>query len=99
MSYLSLHNLTFRGPIWICINYLTLRALHHYKSLKSMNRGRLGDVYTRLRTNIMTTVLTSMKKTGYFWEHYDDSTGEGTRGHPFTGWTSLIVNIMAEKFD
>jgi mannosyl-oligosaccharide glucosidase len=36
--------------------------------------------------------------TGYVWEQYAAKTGEGKRSHPFTGWTALIVLIMAEAF-
>ena len=46
----------------------------------------------------MRTILTEYDSTGYFWEQYDDVNGRGMRGHPFTGWTSLVLNIMAEKY-
>jgi mannosyl-oligosaccharide glucosidase len=37
-------------------------------------------------------------KTGFMWEQYSPETGEGKRSHPFTGWTALVVNVMAEKY-
>jgi mannosyl-oligosaccharide glucosidase len=43
-------------------------------------------------------VLGQYASTGHFWEQYEDTTGAGMRGHPFTGWTALVVNIMAEKY-
>jgi len=36
--------------------------------------------------------------TGYVWEQYDPKTGKGKRSHPFTGWSALVINILAEKF-
>lgn len=53
-------------------------------------------LYHELRKNIQTSVLSNYHETGFFWEHYEDLGGKGTRGHPFTGWTALIINIMAE---
>ncbi len=43
-------------------------------------------------------VLGEWARTGSLWEHYDDRTGRGLRSHPFTGWTALILNIMAEQY-
>ena len=59
---------------------------------------RIETLYNKLRVNVQRTVLGEYSRTGYFWEQYDDLTGAGIRGHPFTGWTALVVNIMAEKY-
>lgn len=36
---------------------------------------------------------------GFFWENYDSTTGKGAGVHPFTGWTTLFVLIMTEKYE
>lgn len=52
-------------------------------------------MYERLRENLVQTVYESWKKTGFAWEQYNPETGEGQRTQHFTGWTSLVVKIMA----
>ncbi len=102
----------WRGPIWININYLALAALHHYvdegrglinapspkdkESQASLKRAE--TLYHELRRNIINTVLGEFHRTGFFWEQYDDRSGQGIMGHPFCGWTALVVNIMAELY-
>ena len=88
----------WRGPIWIPINYLAVSALHHYGALPGPHQQRALDLYARLRRNVVRNVLGEYKRTGFFWEQYQDDTGEGMRGHPFTGWTVLFVNLMAEMY-
>lgn len=56
---------------------------------------RARDIYTRLRTNLVDTVFESWQATGFAWEQYDPETGKGQRTQHFTGWTSLVVKIMA----
>jgi mannosyl-oligosaccharide glucosidase len=56
-------------------------------------------VYNELRTNIVQNVVREYRRTGYLWEHYSDEDGKGHGTHPFTGWTSLVVMIMAEQYD
>ena len=90
--------IVFRGYIWININYLAISALHHYKSIAGNHQHRCQLLYTKLRNNIINIITINYNKTGFFWEQYDDETGEGIRGHPFTGWTALVVNIIAEKY-
>jgi mannosyl-oligosaccharide glucosidase len=80
------------------VNYLALGALRHYAAQEGVYQARTQRLYTALRSNVLQTVLGQYASTGFFWEQYDDSTGAGMRGHPFTGWTALVVNIMAEKY-
>lgn len=91
--------LLIRGPIWMPINYLALGALKHYSLMEDCPQAKRAEkIYNKLRRNLLKTVLTEYDRSGYFWEIYDDSSGKGMRGHPFSGWTTLIVNIMAELY-
>ena len=88
----------WRSAIWIPINYLALRALHRYAALDGPYQADAHALYTALRQNIVRTVLDEYKRTGYTWQQYDAATGAGRRNRPFTGWTSMVVLIMAEKY-
>lgn len=52
-------------------------------------------MYTSLRKNLVNTVYKSWADTGFAWEQYNPETGVGQRTQHFTGWTSLIVKIIA----
>jgi Glycosyl hydrolase family 63 C-terminal domain len=56
---------------------------------------KVREIYTELRLNLGNTVYKSWKETGFAWEQYNPHTGEGQRTQHFTGWTSLIVRILA----
>ncbi|XP_054168574.1 mannosyl-oligosaccharide glucosidase-like [Oppia nitens] len=88
----------WRGPVWININYLILKSLHHYSSVTGPYQSRALSIYQRLRQNIVSTVFTEYVRSGYVWEQYNDMTGKGKGSHPFTGWSALVVLIMAEKY-
>ncbi|MEQ2205618.1 hypothetical protein XENOCAPTIV_005897, partial [Xenoophorus captivus] len=88
----------WRGPVWININYLAVRALYHYGNTEGPYQEKAADVYKELRTNIINNVYTQYVETGYIWEQYNDSTGRGQGSHPFTGWSSLTVLMMAEHY-
>jgi mannosyl-oligosaccharide glucosidase len=90
----------FSGPIWMPLNYLAVRALKHYATAaeSAAVRNKASALYAQLRANLLRTVVGGYEKTGFFWEQYDDESGEGIRGHPFTGWTAIIVNILTEKY-
>lgn len=88
----------WRGPIWINLNYLTVRAAHYYSNVEGPHRESAKKIYEELRKNLIQNIIKQYKKTGYLWENYDSSEGEGKGSHPFTGWTSLVVLLMAEIY-
>lgn len=45
--------------------------------------------------NLVSTVYESWRTTGFAWEQYDPESGQGQRTQHFTGWTSLVVKMMA----
>lgn len=67
----------WRGPIWINMNYLAVRALHYYSNTDGPHRDLAKEIYTSLRQNVINNVVREYKRTGYLWEHYHDKTGRG----------------------
>ena len=99
MKYNTEHDAPYwRGAIWMNINYLTARALHHYSKIEGPYKAQAKDIYNRLRQNLIKNVISQYKKTGFIWENYGDTYGNGKGSHPFTGWTSLTVLLMAEIY-
>ena len=88
----------WRGAIWINLNFLAVQALHHYAGVEGPYRETAGILYSRLRENLVRNVFQQYQETGYFWEQYDDITGRGMGAHPFNGWSSLVLLMMAERF-
>jgi mannosyl-oligosaccharide glucosidase len=88
----------WRGAIWLNMNYLAVRALHHYGNTEGPYQTQAHKLYQQLRSNLISNLHQQYVSTGYVWEQYDDKTGQGKGTHPFTGWSSLIVLIMAEKY-
>lgn len=43
-------------------------------------------------------VVHNYYQSGYLWEQYDQKKGKGKGARPFTGWTSLVLLIMAETY-
>lgn len=43
-------------------------------------------------------IVRNYRQTGFLWEQYEQTKGKGKGAHPFTGWTSLVVLIMAEAY-
>ncbi|GBP52699.1 Mannosyl-oligosaccharide glucosidase [Eumeta japonica] len=98
----------WRGQVWISINYLALGALRHYSKVMGPYASRAANLHKRLRDNVVRelffqslgfrNVLSEYKRTGYFWEHYSGVDGKGAGCRPFTGWTALVVLIMAGEY-
>ncbi|KAF2454506.1 glucosidase I [Lineolata rhizophorae] len=86
----------WRGPVWVNMNYLAVeRLLELAQSPSSKHQARAKKLYSALRRNLVDTVFESWKETGFAWEQYNPETGKGQRTQHFTGWTSLVVKIMA----
>jgi mannosyl-oligosaccharide glucosidase len=88
----------WRGPIWMNINFLILRSLKHYSQLEGPYKEHAKSIHDRLRDNLVNNIFRVYQKTGFIFEHYDDTTGEGGGTHPFTGWSALILLIMSERY-
>ncbi|CAJ2677586.1 mannosyl-oligosaccharide glucosidase GCS1-like protein [Trifolium pratense] len=88
----------WRGPIWINMNYRILSALHHYSKENGPYQDKAKAIYTELRSNLIRNIVRNYQQTGFFWEQYDQIKGKGKGARPFTGWTSLVVLIMAEEY-
>lgn len=58
-------------------------------------QAKAKKTYTSLRKNLVENIYNSWKETGFAWEQYNPDTGKGQRTQHFTGWTSLVVKMMA----
>lgn len=92
----------WRSPIWMNMNYLIVSSLHTLATDTSSAeaapkkiRERAAKMYSELRKNLVDNVVQQWKDTGFAWEQYNPETGLGQRTQHFTGWTSLVVSIMA----
>ncbi|KAI9808746.1 MAG: hypothetical protein M1825_003898 [Sarcosagium campestre] len=84
----------WRSPVWININYLVLVRLLEVAKGSGIHKQRASAMYSALRVNLVRTVYTQWRETGFAWEQYNAETGKGQRTQHFTGWTSLVVLIM-----
>ncbi|KAF2269219.1 glycoside hydrolase [Lojkania enalia] len=85
----------WRGPIWININYMIIERLLDLATKPGPLQERCRQIYKELRRNVVETVHKSWLETGYAWEQYGPHGGHGQRTQHFTGWTALVVKIMA----
>ena len=52
----------------------------------------------KLRSGLMSNIVSRYWQQGYLYEQYDDGGGAGMSSHPFTGWTALLALIAAEQY-
>ena len=88
----------WRGPIWININFLAVKALNYYAQIHGPYQKLSSTIYQELRENLVSNILDQYERTGYIWEQYDDESGNGQGCYPFTGWSGLVTLIMGENF-
>ncbi|KAL9655054.1 hypothetical protein ABK040_008837 [Willaertia magna] len=84
----------WRGPIWININYLTLRSLYKCKDETKL----CEQLYNTTRDRLVTTLGVEWRRSKTLYEQYNAETGHGQGARPFTGWTSLIALILGELY-
>ncbi|KAF4984228.1 hypothetical protein FZEAL_516 [Fusarium zealandicum] len=85
----------WRSPVWMPINYLAVSQLRNIATQEGPYKAKARDLFSRLRKNLVDTVYNSWEETGFAWEQYNPDTGAGQRTQHFTGWTSLVVKMMA----
>lgn len=87
----------WRGPIWININYLILKALkNYYIDFDPLAK----NIYENLRKNLISTICREKLERGYFFEHFNQNLdGRGAGNHPFNGWTSLVTLMISEQYN
>jgi mannosyl-oligosaccharide glucosidase len=88
----------WRGPIWMPINFLLLKSLKENYLVPGPNKDLAERIYNELKANLIKNIFSSYASTGFVWEQYSCDSGKGSRSHPFTGWTSLALLAMAEKY-
>ncbi|KAK2751817.1 Processing alpha glucosidase I [Onygenales sp. PD_40] len=85
----------WRSPIWMNINYLVLKNLFDVATASGPHQDQARQMYNQLRNNLVENVFKEWERTGFAWEQYNPDTGAGQRTQHFTGWTSLVVKMMA----
>ncbi|XP_039018132.1 mannosyl-oligosaccharide glucosidase GCS1-like [Hibiscus syriacus] len=88
----------WRGPIWMNMNYMILSSLRYYSLENGPYRDKARTIYEELRQNLIRNVVDNYHDTGFLWEQYDQKQGKGKGARVFTGWTALVLLIMAEEY-
>ncbi|HUG47503.1 MAG TPA: trehalase family glycosidase [Candidatus Limnocylindria bacterium] len=81
-------NSNWRGPVWVPINYMLIRAL------QDVDPGLAAD----LRDRVVVAVEADWRTTGRFREHFHGDTGEGLGADAQAGWTALVANLIHESW-
>jgi hypothetical protein len=82
-------NSSWRGPVWLPINYLLVHAIaEHDPDLAADLRERLVDMVARDWET----------SGGRFHEYFDAETGEGLGADAQAGWTALVANLIVEAW-
>ena len=96
MNYLAVKSLYVSHNI-----YLQIRQIYPINIVQDIaiqpgpHKSQAASTYTSLRKNLVENVFNQWEGTGFAWEQYNPETGAGQRTQHFTGWTSLVVKIMA----
>lgn len=81
------------------INYLVLKALKkYYMHTDGPYKEAAANIYTQLRKGLISNAYRVYKQQGALFENYNPKSGRGMGQHPFSGWSALILLIMAEIY-
>lgn len=92
------------GPIWYNVNFLAASSLFKYFTYPRVYpmpepvRTKIRKAYHDLHQSLVDLVVNSHSATGFIWETYNGTDGKGFNNHPFTGWSALLVNVLAELY-
>jgi len=89
----------WRGAVWMNINVLAIKRLWQLGMERGPHSRRARQLAIELRTHVVDAVYRSWSETGFFWEQYDDKTGQGKRSRAFTGWTACVLLVMGLRAD
>lgn len=76
---------------------LSIPASASMSSLPSLH-SQFASLYSRLRESLVNNLYSEYASRGFLFEQYHAETGEGRKAPAFTGWTALVVNLMAQKY-
>jgi len=79
-------NSSWRGPIWLPINYLLVEAIE----------PRDPAFAADLRQRLVELVENDWERTGRFHEYFHAETGEGLGADAQAGWTALVANLIRD---
>ncbi|KAI9865035.1 MAG: Processing alpha glucosidase I [Vezdaea acicularis] len=85
----------WRSPVWVNMNYLVIWRLLDLAQVAGPHQAQAQRMYQALRANVVRNVYDQWRATGFAWEQYNPEDGHGQRTQHFTGWTSLVVKLMA----
>ena len=103
----------WRGAVWINVNFLVLKGLFtHYLGVDGIQSqtedfqsisyaskmDSSSELYETIRHSLIQSVYRNWRINHVFWEQYSDTTQLGLMTHPFNGWTSTILLIVAQKY-
>ncbi|KAL9647109.1 hypothetical protein ABK040_004827 [Willaertia magna] len=89
----------WRGNIWSPVQYICARGLYKYEKQGIRSAGVLRQ---KIQNGFAQTVFNNYRledpSIGAIYETYHPYDGRGYNNYPFTGWTSLVVLLMAEDY-
>lgn len=95
----------WRGAVWMNMNVLAVLRLRELAMEEQPGGGPPTAIQekalaaaSQLSDTVVNTVYVNYKRTGFAWEQYDDTTGQGTHSRAFTGWTACVLLLMGLDF-